>query len=119
MMGVVDQRHQVGDGELQLVHPQPAGLLARSKAEPSAKVEQDVGGLRDHQRAGLEEGRRKRRALDAPAVDQLHHRGNAALACAARDVDIVGARLLQGEAHKLPAPLDRRPVVELVTHGSP
>ena len=75
MMGVVDQRDKVGDSELQLVHPQPCSLLARCKAEPSAQVEEDVGGLRDHERAGLEEGRRKRRALDAPAVDQLHHRG--------------------------------------------
>jgi hypothetical protein len=94
MMGVVDERDQVGDGELQLVHPQPSGLPTRRKAEPSAQVEQDVGGLCDHEWAGLEERRRKRRAFDAPAVDQAHHRGNTALAWPARHVDIVGARLL-------------------------
>src|SRR6516164_8775289 len=32
-------------------------------------------------------------------------------------VDVVGARLLQCQADELAAPLDRRPVMELVAHG--
>src|SRR6266545_4229216 len=85
-------------------------------AEPRAEIEEDVGGLRDDELAGLEKRRRKRRARDAPPIDQLHHGGNAALASPARHVDIVGACLLQGEADEFAATLDRRPVVELVAH---
>ena len=36
----------------------------------------------------------------------------------ARHVDIVGAGLLQRQAHELAAALDPRPIVELVTHLS-
>src|SRR5262249_46927199 len=108
---------EVGDGELQLMHPQPSGLVAGREAEPPAEVEEDVGGLADDELAGLEERRRKRRTRAASAFDEFHHRGNAALAGPARHVDVVGARLLQREADELAAPLDRRPVIELVPHG--
>ena len=35
----------------------------------------------------------------------------------ARDIDIRRARRLEREAHKLAAPLDARPIVELVRHS--
>src|ERR1700756_3713323 len=98
------------------MHPQPSGLVARRKAEPPAEIKQDVGGLADDELAGLEERRRKRRTRAASALDEFHHRGNAALAGPARHVDVVGARLLQCEADELAAALDRRPVIELVAH---
>jgi hypothetical protein len=99
------------------VQPQPSGLVARRKAEARAEVEEDIGGLRDHELAGLEKRRRKRRPRNASPLDQLHHRGNAALAGPARHIDIVGARLFQGETDEFTAALDRRPVVKLVAHG--
>src|SRR6516165_8579007 len=117
MMGVVDQHHEVGDGELQLMHPQPSGLVAGREAEPPAEVKQDVGGLADDELAGLQKRRRKRRTRAASGLDEFHHRGNAALAGPARHVDIVCARVLQGEADEFAAALDRRPVIELVAHG--
>src|SRR5499427_2094225 len=117
VMGVVDQHHEVSDGELQLMHPQPSGLVAGREAEPPAEVEEDVGGLADDELAGLEERRRKRRTRAASTLDEFHHRGNAALAGPTRHVDVVGARLLQCEADELAAPLDRRPVIELIAHG--
>src|SRR5436190_8282384 len=40
-----------------------------------------------------------------------------AVAAPARDIDIVGARLLQREADKFAASLNPRPVVKLVAHG--
>ena len=100
------------------MRPQPARLVARRQPEARAEIEQDVGGLADDELAGLEERRRERRARDARAVDELHHRRHAALAAPARHVDIVGAGLFQRQAHELAAPLDRRPVVELVAHLS-
>src|SRR5215471_11314797 len=117
MMSIVDQHHEVGDGELQLMHPQPSGLVARREAEPPAEIKQDVGGLADDELARLEERRRKGRTRAASALDEFHHRGNAALAAPARHVDVVGARLLQREADELAAALDRRPVIKLVAHG--
>ena len=98
------------------MHPQPPRLVARRKPEAPAEIEQDVGGLADDELAGLEERRRERRARDARAVDELHHRRHAALAAPARHVDIVGARLFQREPDELAAPLDRRPVIEFVAH---
>src|SRR4051794_20092215 len=47
MMGVVNQHHQIGDGELQLMHPQPPGLVPGRQPELPAKIEQDVRGLAD------------------------------------------------------------------------
>src|SRR3954471_17195892 len=61
MMGVVDQHHQIGDGELQLMHPQPPPLVAGGKPEPSAEIEQDVRGLADEEFAGAQERRCERR----------------------------------------------------------
>src|SRR5262245_25994749 len=117
VMGVVDQHHEVGDGELQLMHPQSSGLVAGREVKPAAEVEEDVGGLADDELAGLEERRRKRWTRAASTLDEFHHGGNAALAAPARHVDIVGARLLQRQADELAAALDRRPVIELVAHG--
>jgi hypothetical protein len=51
------------------MHPQPSGLVAGREAEPPAEVEQDVGGLADDELAGLEERRRKRRALRPPSMN--------------------------------------------------
>ena len=68
--------------------------------------------------AGAQERRGERRARDARAVDELHHRRHAALAAPARHIDVVGAGFFQREAHELAAPLDRRPVVEFVAHLS-
>src|SRR6476620_6619220 len=65
MMGVVDQHHQIGDGELQLMHPQPPRLVAGRKPEPPAEIEQDVRGLADEKLADAQERRGERRARDA------------------------------------------------------
>src|SRR5262245_26869898 len=97
------------------MHPQPSRLVAWRKTQPRTEIEQDVGGLADHELAGAQERWRERRAFDALSVDELHHRRHAAFATA-RHVDIVGAGLLQRQPHELAAPLDRRPVVELVAH---
>ena len=114
MMRVVDFHHQVGDGELQLMRPQPPGLVLRREAEPRPEIEQDVRGLRDDVLAGFQDRRRERRMLFALAL----HEGDVRLAAAlARDVDIVGAGLLQREADEFAAPLDGRPVIEFVAHG--
>ena len=80
-----------------------------------SEIEQDVGGLPDHELAGFEERRRKRRRA-ATRLHHLHHRGHAALA--ARNVGIVGAGLFQREADIFAAALDARPVQEFIAHGA-
>src|SRR5262249_59517583 len=92
-MGVVDQHHEVGDGELQLMHPQSSGLVAGREVKPAAEVEEDVGGLADDELAGLEERRRKRWTRAASTLDEFHHGGNAAPSPPAPHLDIIGARL--------------------------
>src|SRR3954454_12013835 len=113
MMRVVDFDDEVRDGELQLMHPQPLGLVLRREPEPRAEPVEDQRGLRDDRFAGFQDRRREWRMLLAPAL----HEGDVALSAAlARDVDIVGARLFEREANELTAPLNGRPVIKLVTH---
>lgn len=48
MMGVVNFQHEIGDRELQLMHPQPACFRLRRQTMPRSQIKQDVGGLPDH-----------------------------------------------------------------------
>src|SRR6185436_18850695 len=98
-----------------LMRPQPLALVLRREIEPGPEPKQDVGGLRDDLLAGLQERRGKRGMLLPPA----QHRCELALAAAlARHIDIVGAGFLQREADEFAAPLDRRPIMQFVAHGS-
>src|SRR6267378_862201 len=114
VMGIVHLDQPVGDGELQLVQPQPAGLAPGRKAQAGPEVEEDVRGLRDQQLARAQERRRERRPLDRRALEHVLHRLHAARTT--RDVDVVGARVLEREADELAAALDGRPVIERVFH---
>ncbi len=97
------------------MQPEPAGLVAGAKLQARPEIEQDIGGLRDDELAGLQERRRERRVLVAPAV---HHRQHAVHAgFAARDVVVSGAGILQRQPHEFAAALDFRPVEQLIAHG--
>ena len=112
-MGVVNFQHEIRDRELQLMHHSLPGFRLRRQPMARAEIEQDVGGLADHELAGLEERRRKRRrALSRP--HHLHHRSHAV--AAARHVGIGGAGLLQREPDIFAAALNGRPVIELIAH---
>ena len=106
MMGVVDFLHQIGDGELQLMHPQPAGFGLRREPVARAEIEQDVGGLADHQPACLQERRREGR------VRRPRRRISRIIAAQpppsrrARHIAIFGAGLFQREADEFAAALD-------------
>ena len=60
-MSVVHLGNKVGDGQLQLVDPQPPFLRARRQTVARAKEQQDVGSLADGLLAGHQERRRERR----------------------------------------------------------
>ena len=120
MVGIVHLLHEIGDRKLQLMGPESAGLARGRKCVPAAEIHEDVGGLGDYQLARPQEGRRKRQLANAAALHESHHAGHAATPAltTARDVDIVGARLFEGEPNEFPTTLDRWPVVEFVAHGS-
>src|ERR1700737_1810542 len=80
---------------------------------PRSEIEQDVGGLPDHELAGFQKRRGEWRRA-AARLHHLHHPGHAALA--ARHIDIVGAGLFQREADIFTAALNARPVIEFVAH---
>ena len=113
MMGVVNLQYEIGDRELQLVHPEPARFRFRREAMAGSEIEQDVGGVADHELAGFQERRCKGRR---PAL-RLHHLQHCVDAARpARDVDIRGARFFQRQPHEFTATLDFGPVIELIGH---
>src|SRR5499433_2051368 len=76
MMGVVDLRYKISDGELELMQPQSSRFRLRRKPVAAAEIEQDIGGLSDHELACLEVWRRKWRRV--ALLQHPHHRGGAA-----------------------------------------
>ena len=111
MMGVMDFDDKIRDRQLQLMQPQPSRFGFRREAMARPEIEQDVGGLPDHEFARFEERRRERRR--AARLHHLRHRAHAALA---RHIGVIGAGLLQREADIFAASLDLRPVIKLITH---
>src|ERR1700676_5079733 len=79
-----------------------------------SEIEQDVGGLPDHELSGFQKRRGERRRA-AACLHHLHHRGHAALA--ARDIGIIGAGFFQREPDIFAPALNARPVIEFVAHG--
>jgi hypothetical protein len=116
-MGVVNLLHEVGYRELQLMQPKPAGLVAGRKLQPRPKIKQDLGHLRDDELARLQERRRERRMLVAPAVHHRQHAVHAGLR--AGDVIVSGAGVLQRQPHEFAAALDSRPIEQLIAHAVP
>ncbi len=98
-----------------------SGLVARREVMARAEIQQNIGSLRDNPFPCLEERRRVGRGGDGFVREQPRHRGHAQSVSfgSARDIHIVGVRLLQREAHELAAPRYRRPVEKLVSHDSP
>ena len=116
MMGVVNLGDEIGDRELQRMGEQAPRLILRRKAKLGAEIMQDVGDMRDDDRAVAQE-RRRERGLRRAALEHRRHRLHAAPGAAlARDIDIRRAGGLEREAHELAPPLDARPVKEFVSH---
>src|SRR5205807_10101539 len=77
------------------------------------EIEQDIGGLPDHEFARLQERRRERRG----AFSWFQHLAHRIRAVAlARHVGVAGAGLLQRQTHIFAAALNGRPVIELIVH---
>lgn len=101
-------------GDRQLMRPHPPGLFARREGVATPEVEKNVRGLPDQHFAVFQERRGEGRMRSDGSIHQPLHRRDAA--GVARDVDVFGAGFLQREAHEFTAPLDRRPVIELISH---
>src|SRR6266850_4183794 len=107
----------VGDGELELVRPEPARFDLGNEPEARSEKEQDIRGLRDHELPRFEERRREGRALLRFASQKLHQRRHALLR-KSRDVQVIGTRFLESKSDEFSAALYRGPVIELVAHES-
>ena len=119
MMRVVNLGDEIRDRELQSVGEEAARLVLWRKAELGAEILEDVGDMRDDDGAVAQE-RGRERGLRGAALEHRYHRFHAPPGPALpRDVDIRRAGGLEREAHKLAAPLDARPVVELIRHVGP
>ena len=105
---------EIRERQLELVHEQASGAIARREAMPFSDEEEDVRRLRNEHAAGLEERWRERGTGKARIVEDRLHALHAGLA--ARDVDVRCGRFLEGETHELAASLDGGPVEELVAH---
>src|SRR5262245_12285687 len=99
--------------------PQALAFISRGKAEPRPEVVQDVGGLADYKITVLEKRRRELRVIDIGSFqmgkDRIWPQARTALA---RDIDVIGARLLQRKPHEFAASLIGVAVVQLVSHLS-
>ena len=120
MVGVVGLGHAVGDGQLQLVRPEPVGLAHAREPEAGTEVQQDRCGLADHDVAIDQEGRRERGPWVGRIVEPAPEIRFAA-ACGrrlARHVDIGSAGGLERQADEFAAALDGGPVVKLIGQAS-
>ena len=111
MVGVVDLADEVGDRELDMARLGAQRLVAGHEAEPRSEEGEDVRGLRHDGAPDPHERRREGQRAPLLPVEEVQHRRRAALR--PRDVDVVGAGLLEREADELAAALDHRPVVEV------
>ena len=115
-MGVVDLLDEIGHRQLQLMQPEPVGLRTGAEFQLRPEKMQNLGDLRDHQFAGLEERRREGRAFFAP----VHHRHHAVHAARlARNVIVGRAGILERQPHEFAAALDAGPVEQLIAHRAP
>ncbi len=116
MMRVVNLGDEIRDRELQGLGEEAARFILRRKAELGAEILEDVGDMRDDDLAVAQE-RGREGGLRRAAVEHRRHALHAAPGSAlTRDVDVRRAGRLEREAHKLAAPLNARPIVELIRH---
>ena len=115
MVRVVRFGHEIGDRELQLVRPEPSAAAFGRETVTLAKEEQDIGRLSDEQLAGLQERWRERRLRDAIVVEHGQH--DVLSAVCSRNIVVTNAGFFERQPHEFAATLDRRPVVQRVSHG--
>ena len=95
-----------------------SAVVVGHEPEPRREEGEDVRGLRHDDAADLHEGRRERQRAGRLAVEEAHHRREAAARLGQpRHVDVARAGVLERQADELAAALDERPVVELDACG--
>src|SRR5208283_1835365 len=91
MVRIVSFHDKVGDGELDLMDPKPFCRISWSQRVTVAEIEQDGGGLADHDISVLQKRRRKWRMRDVFSFQNRHQSAHASILTgrAAGDVDVV------------------------------
>jgi len=120
MMRVVHLGEEVRDGQLHLMGPQQTTFIFGREAVTAAEKQQDVRGLRDDELASFEIRRRERNRAWMRAVERSVERLFAAafVLGQARDINVRDGCVLERQPHEFAAPLNRRPVMQLVLHAT-
>jgi hypothetical protein len=114
MMRVVGLRHDVRDGQLQLIQPEPFDLTAGRQPESRPQKLQDICGLRDKNISRLQERRRERRPGQFAVAKDSDKFVDAAVT---RHIPVLRSRILKRKAHKFTSTLDVRPVKQFIPHS--
>ena len=115
---VVRFGHHVGNGQLDLLRPDPRRLAAGYQLQLRGQVLQDGGRLSDPHTAMLQKGRRERRMRKSVVLQTAQHcphtlpRGLRATC----HVDVRGAGRFERKPDEFAAALNRRPVMEFISH---
>ena len=116
VMRVVNLRDEIRDRELQPMGEDAACLILRREPELGAEIVENVGDMRDDDLAVAQERRREGGLRRAAFEFRRHALYAASGAVLPRHIDVIGAGCLERETHELAAPLDARPIIELIRH---
>src|SRR5437867_4126821 len=100
------------------MRPEPARFAFRYETQPGREELENVGSLGNQQLAGFQKRRGKRWMFQRRVFEEFHNPGTAEV-WITRDVDVIRAGIFQRKTNELVAPLDRRLIVQFITHGSP
>src|SRR5208337_5256047 len=99
--------------------PKPFYRISWSQCVTIAEIEQDGGGLADHNISVLQERRGKWRMRDAFSFQNRHQSAHASVLSgrAAGDVDVVCACFFQRQPDEFATSLNAGPVIEFIGHA--
>ncbi len=120
MMNVMGLGGEVGDGQLQAMHPELGLLVGRHQVQAWSQVLEDIGDMGDDVVACLEKGWREGRTPGLVSF-QIGLHGRHAKPLVFRriaDIEIVRAGFFERQSDEFAATLDAGPVVQFVTHGN-
>jgi hypothetical protein len=114
MMGVMNFANQIGNRQLALMNPGPAGLIGRHQLQSRSERVQDSRNLRDDRTIDADEGRRKRRVQDGRALQSIEQLRHAVLATG--HINIIGTGGFECEPDEFAPTLYVGPIVEFDLH---
>src|SRR5919106_1017468 len=100
------------------MRPEAARFAFRHETQPGREELENVGGLGNQELAGFQERRGKWGMFQRRVFEEFHDPGTAEVRIAG-DIDVIRPGIFQRKANELATPLDRRLIVQFITHESP